>query len=337
MNPKPDLRSIISSLRSDAGGATGGPVLRRRVDPSCPVDVFVGTESATGHLGVLLGIHRRLLPLARDLPGGAGFALRSHVLKEDVKDIVNLGIFCTDTACEDIFLPFMDDLVSHLLAETGPEAAIKTFFARVGLWQRFFVEGRGVLLSEESQCGLFAELLMMRDLVIPAVGPPAAEAWRGPEGSPQDFVLPSCALEVKCTRAKAGGKIPISNELQLDERPFPHLVLVHVAVTMGGGNNQTLTDIVAAIRALLAASGQPLDTFNDRLITAGWIDAHADRYRENRFFVRDIHYFEVREGFPRIRPGDFPLDIADITYKIDPTAVLPFRVDRSAVEAWLKP
>ena len=71
--------------------------------------------------------------------------------------------------------------------------------------------------------------MLLRDLLIPSVGASAAVDAEGPEGSPQDFRLPPCALEVKCSRAKAGGKISISNEQQLDERPFPHLVLVHVA------------------------------------------------------------------------------------------------------------
>ena len=170
MSPKPDLRPIIASLWSE-----GGPgLVRRRMDPSSSVDVYVGLEPATAQLGVLLAVHRRLVPSQRDLPSGAGFALRPHAVKDDPKDVVNLGVFCTDTACEDIFLPFMEDLVSHLLAETGPEAAMKTFLARVGLWQRFFVAGGGTFLSEESQCGLFAELLMLRDLIIPAVGFSAA-------------------------------------------------------------------------------------------------------------------------------------------------------------------
>lgn len=333
MSQMPDLAPIIASLRAE----TGTGLVRRLVDPSSPVSVYLGVEPAGEQLGVLLAVHRRLVPAQKDLPSGAGFAVRPQVVKDDGKDIVNLGVFCTDTACEDIFLHFMHDLVSHLLAATSADAAMKTFLARVGLWQRFFVAGAGGYLSEEAQSGLFAELLMLRDLVIPAAGASAAvDAWKGPEGRPQDFMLPGGALEVKCTRAKAGGKIPISNEQQMDERPFPHLVLAHVAVAMGGGTNPSLVDIVAEVRSLLATSGRPLDIFNDLLITAGWIDAHAERYRDNRFFVREVRYYEVTDGFPRIRPGDFPPGVVDITYKLDPAALAPFEVERAVVEGWLK-
>jgi hypothetical protein len=329
MNPSPDLQSIITALRSDTGG---GAIIRRRVDPSSPVDVYLGVEPATGNLGVLLGVHRRLVPAARDLPGGAGFALKPHLIKDDGRDTINLGIFCTDVACEDVFRHFMEDIVPRLLAESSPESALRAFLTRVSLWQRFFVHGHDAHLSEESRVGLFGELLLLRDVLIPAAGQSAAvDGWKGPEGMPQDFVVDSGALEVKCTRAKAGERIPVSNELQLDERPFAHLILAHVLVTQGGAGSFSLTDMVESVRGLLA--GPALLAFNDRLITAGYLDAHGDFYRESRFSVREVNFYEVRDDFPRLRADDVPQGVAEISYKIDVSAVQPFKVDKSVVEA----
>jgi len=84
----PDLLAMIAALRSSVGR---GAIIRRRVDPSSPVDVFVGIEPSTGHIGVLLRLHRRLIPPERDYPGGAGFAIQIHAIAEDVKDFINLG------------------------------------------------------------------------------------------------------------------------------------------------------------------------------------------------------------------------------------------------------
>lgn len=333
MNLMPDLQSIIASLRAEGG--TG--LVRRRVDPMSSADVYVAIDATGTELGVLLAVHYQVIPSQNDLPSGSGFALRTQAVKGDPMGIVNLGVFCTDTACEDIFLHFMEDIVSHLMPETGHEQAVRMFLARVSLWQRFFVAGGSTLLSEELQSGLFAEMLILRDLVIPSVGASVSvDGWKGPDGMPQDFVVTPCALEVKCSRAKAGWRIPISNEQQLDERPFPHLVLVLVTVAAGGGSNQSLVDMVESIRALLSATGRPLGAFNDRLITAGWIDAHAAKYSDNRFFVREIRYFEVRDGFPRIRAGDFAPGVVEVTYKLDPAVLIPFEVQRDVVEGWLK-
>ena len=259
MNPNPDLNAIIASLRSE--GATG--LVYRLVDPTSAAKVYAGTENSGTELGVLLTTHRRHVPVQKDLPAGAGFAVRAHVVKDDPKDHVRLGVFCTDPACEDIFRHFMGDLTAHLLAEGSVEGATRTFLARVVLWQRFFVGGSGGYLSEEGQIGLFSELHVLRELLVPSVGPSTAvDSWKGPDSSPQDFILTPCVIEVKGSSAKASGRIAISNEMQLDDRPFPHLVLVHISLAAGGGTCQSLVDIVADVRLLLATSGRPLSVFN---------------------------------------------------------------------------
>jgi hypothetical protein len=331
MNLMPDLLTMIAALRNSAGG---GAIIRRRVDPSSAVDVYVGIDPSTGHIGVLLRLHRRLVPAERDRPGGAGFAIQIHTIPEDVKDIVNLGIFCTDRASEDLFLHFVQDIVSHLLAQSSPETAVRAFLSRVSLWQRFFVQGRDVHLSEDAQAGLLGELLILRDLVIPASSPGAAvDAWKGPEGKPQDYVLAGGALEVKCTRAKTGGRIPIANELQLDERPFAFLILVHISASLAGAGHPALPDIVAEVRSLL--TGPAIAEFDDKLISAGYLAAHAIHYGEFRFLIRGINFYQVHGGFPRIRPGDFPGGVVDIAYKIDVTGITPYQIAKSAVEAML--
>jgi hypothetical protein len=332
MSQWPDLLAIITTLRSSIGG---GRLIRRRVDPSSPVDVYIGIDPAMGHIGVLLRLHRRLVPPERDRPGGAGFAIEIHAIPEDVKDIVNLGIFCTDPASEDLFVHFMHDIVSRLLEESGPEAAVRAFLTRVSLWQRFFVQGRDVHLSEDAQAGLFGELLLLRDLIIPATSPGVAvDAWKGPEGRPQDYVVAGGALEVKCTRAKTGGRIPIANELQLDERPFAFLILVHISASLAGAGHPSLPDIVADIRSLL--TGPAISDFDDKLINAGYLNAHGIHYQEFRFLIRDVNFYEVRDAFPRIRPGDFSGGVVDIAYKIDVTGITPYQIERAAVEAMLR-
>src|ERR1700723_1833182 len=110
MNLMPDLRPLIASLRAEGG--TG--LVRRRVDPASPADVYVGIDVTGTQLGVLLAVQHQVIPAQKDLPLGTGFALRTHAVKDEPRGVVNLGVFCTDTACEDIFLHFMEDIVSHL-------------------------------------------------------------------------------------------------------------------------------------------------------------------------------------------------------------------------------
>ena len=220
-----------------------------------------------------------------------------------------LGVFCTDTACEDIFLPFMDDLVSHVLAEmTRPRRPLRRCSARVGLAAILRCGARSSL-SEESQCGLFCG-------AADDAGPrhPRSEGlWpRRRHGEDRNAVrrtlyFPPVHWKSNAPGRRPGGKYRFQAGCHWMNGHSRTLSLPSSRWTLGGGNNKTLADIMAAYppHSWQRPAGR-FDIFNDSLITAGWIDAHAERYRENRFFVREIHYFEVRDGFHAFVPEISP-------------------------------
>jgi hypothetical protein len=55
---------------------------------------------------------------------------------------------------------------------------------------------------------------------------------------------------------------------------------------------------------------------SERLIAAGYFDAHADRY-VRRFAPADTRVVEVKDGFPRLTPGSVPLGVTKAAYEID--------------------
>jgi hypothetical protein len=56
--------------------------------------------------------------------------------------------------------------------------------------------------------------------------------------------------------------------------------------------------------------------FAERLLAAGYFDAHADRY-PRRFVLAGTKVIEVADGFPRITPGTAPDGIKRVIYEID--------------------
>jgi hypothetical protein len=66
------------------------------------------------------------------------------------------------------------------------------------------------------------------------------------------------------------------------------------------------------------AAGEPeaMRLLGERLIAAGYFDAHADRY-VRRFALADTRVVEVKEGFPRLTPGSVPLGVTRANYEID--------------------
>ena len=56
--------------------------------------------------------------------------------------------------------------------------------------------------------------------------------------------------------------------------------------------------------------------FAERLLSAGYLDAHADRY-PRRFELARIRLIEVGQGFPRLTPGAVPAGVLKAMYEID--------------------
>ena len=54
----------------------------------------------------------------------------------------------------------------------------------------------------------------------------------------------------------------------------------------------------------------------ERLLAAGYFDAHADRY-SRRFDLVGTRVIEVGDGFPRLTPGSAPAGVVKAKYEID--------------------
>jgi hypothetical protein len=337
MTAPTSLGEKLKSLREEIENATGPDIVQRLVDPGAKAQIYLAAKSPGAHPGVLLKVPKSCgLPSAL-LPEGSGFVLDPVVIPEDGGKSKGLALFCTDRAYDDVFLVFAEDVVRGVLAAASAEAAADLFVGRVALWERFFRAGARSLLPTDAQAGLYAELLVLRDVLIPIVGGSAAvQAWRGPLRAPQDFVIGDVALEVKSSRAKAAERMTIASELQLDDRPFKALAVAFYLLSDGGASCESLGELIAAIDAKLAANDFASNLFRDRLLDAGWNAADAAAYKESRFFVRSSTCYRVSEGFPRITSDDFPAGVGSVTYTVEVAAAEPFRIEWEAVNAWLR-
>ena len=155
-------------------------------------------------------------------------------------------------------------------------------------------------LTPERQRGLYAELWLLRDHLLDAVGAVAAvQAWTGPARASHDFQFGSCALEVKGTAAKQHQMLRIVSERQLDVTGVETLFLFHLSLDTHRDAGQPLPALVDEVREACTArmSRRP---FEDRLFEAGYLDAHRHLYENPGYTVRESNFFRVAEGFPRI-------------------------------------
>jgi hypothetical protein len=332
-----DLGKMLESLRSSVAHTTAPDIVRRLIDAEASADLHLAVQIPGGYPGLLLRRPVTLVSPPRLLPEGQGFVLSPVVIPEEPGKSTCLALFCTDRAYDHIFMAFVDDVVENVLRASNAELALEIFLSRVALWERFFRSGAEAYLSIDAQAGLFAELLVLRDLVVPAVG--AAEAivgWRGPSRAAQDFVLGDVAMEVKSSRAKSAERMTIASELQLDDRPFRALAVAFVLLSDGGRNCEGLNELVHSVEARIDGNVALTKAFGDKLLEVGWIPAHSPRYSDTRFFVRGRAYFHVKPGFPRIIQGDFPAGVGGIHYTVDVSSLEHFTVEEEAVKSWLR-
>ncbi|MBI1760663.1 MAG: PD-(D/E)XK motif protein [Acidobacteria bacterium] len=84
----------------------------------------------------------------------------------------------------------------------------------------------------------------------------------------------------------------------MDEAGISALFLLVIALDLREGSGETPLDLVASLRARPATDPAERERFEDALLAAGYIDAHASRYADSGYRVRSEKLFQVRGAFP---------------------------------------
>jgi hypothetical protein len=298
-------------------GSSGPGVARRRLLPQLGLDVF--TEVRFPALDWALIVHSSERLEDRDLVLAAGLTCRtsSGSIEVVAGQQTERQLFCT----------LLSDLLTQLsLAGSRPAAAAAR---RLTAWQRMLSRGTPEGMSPEDRLGLYGELLVLRDLMLPSLGADGVSTWSGPSGAPQDFTCPPAAVEVKTVSRQASGACRISNELQLDSTGLGALYLVRQVVERDYAS-PSLGEVIDELRdhPLVRAD---LAVFENSLLEYGWIDAYRSRYVQDHFALASRRYYAVLDGFPRLVPGTLPLGISGVSYLLDISSCAPYEVGEETV------
>jgi hypothetical protein len=204
--------------------------------------------------------------------------------------------------------------------------AVRAFHGRLRQWQSFLQRHGAEGLSEEARCGLFGELLILQNLLLPRFAARAVVlAWRGCKKAHQDFQFLARALEVKTTRATIPDRIAISNVQQLDDENIRDMFLTVVHIKENEVVGETLPEIVDRVRT--SNSDSAYELLEQGLEEVGYSDLHRDLYLRTRYQLLQVFHFEVREGFPRLTRADIPQGVKDVRYELSFDACRPFAID----------
>ncbi|MEJ8811842.1 PD-(D/E)XK motif protein [Variovorax ureilyticus] len=285
--------------------------------PAGLIEVQAGRRSPDNAEAILLGFPSVRLASAEKLPEGQGFSVERA--NSEGGSPLRLALTRRTAGSAELFAAMACDVVGALdeAASSGEAEAklLRVFLGRVGAWQEFMRKGSQTL-SPEAEIGLVGELTLLRAIIDAGVSLAVAiESWVGPLDGVRDFEIGTGSLEVKATLSAAGFPAKIGSLEQLDDSVRQPLFLAGARLRQTE-SGQRLPEFVAEMRDVAAGEAEATRLLSERLIAAGYFDAHADRYIR-RFALADTRVVEVKDGFPRLTPGSVPLGVTRATYEID--------------------
>jgi hypothetical protein len=307
----------------------------RRVYPQSRHEIFIAVRYPDGSRMLTLGVATRaagdVLRRVNALPRTRGLELQLASLGEDRGE---LRVVLTDPGLSEVFNPLVSDIAATAQAQPGPAEAVLAALERFEHWRRLLQSLADTGLSPEARRGLFGELSMLRDHLLPVMpATDAVRAWTGPMAAHQDFQLPGAAIEVKTSAGKEPQTLVISSERELDGTAAGQLILAHLSLDeRRGGNGESLKAAVDRTRA--AVTGAAARTLlDDLLVRAGYLAHQRDLYDEPRYSVRQEHFWHVDGDFPRITEADLRPGVGDCRYRISTDALEQYGMTTEQVAA----
>ncbi len=322
------IDALWQELEREARAGSGGAWLARLALPQSVQTLLVALETVSMGRALLLPLPRKAIPPPREWPECRGLKVFSAVLFGQS----HLAVILRDPECGDVFTALAEDVARRVAEAENSGRAATVLLTRLKRWQKFLSAGKAGL-SENLQSGLYGELFALRRHLLPALGADVAVAgWRAPQASHQDFQFSAGAVEVKTTTAKQPQIVRVTSERQLDDTGigalFLYVVILDVREVEDSlrGVGETLPDIVRDLRLQLASFGSAAESFEERLLDAGYLEVDIPRYEGRRFTLRQERFFRIVPGFPRIVEDNLPTGIGEVSYALSLAACEPFGV-----------
>lgn len=290
----------------------------RRLYPGSPHNIFIAVQHPDGRRMLTLRIGKQAasgaLRRLHSLPRTRGLEMQFAAVDDGSSE---LRVLLTADDLREVFNPLASDIASTAQAAAGPVEAVLAAADRFEHWRHMLQNIAEAGLTPEGRRGLFGEVTVLRDHLLPAMpSADAVRAWTGPAAANQDFQLPAAAIEVKTSSGKEPQTIVVSNERELDERGTPKLVLAHLSLDeRRGGNGESLNTAIERTRAALTDAGARA-ALDDLLVRAGYLGHQRSLYDEPRYTVRRQQFWHVNGDFPRVTEADLRPGVGDCQYRI---------------------
>ncbi|WIG93321.1 PD-(D/E)XK motif protein [Myxococcus sp. SDU36] len=332
MAPPIDAARLITAWRALSGSAEGEGWRTIPIEVAAPCRLLAGRHFPGDEEVVLVGFREGNIPPDSQLPQGHGFRVAKLATGILGNSQTWLALSRKAAGSLDLFVMMAGDVVALLenCSSSGEAQLLQLFLSRIMAWQNFMGRSQDNFLSQEAEVGLFGEMVVLQQIIQAGVPQGVAlEAWQGPLGSLQDYMIGSGAIEVKTTVAPSAFLANIGSLEQLDETLRHPLFLAAVRLALSG-SGKTLPELTLDIRGLLGANSVALTAFERCLVHAGYLEVMSHRYLR-RFTHSSTALLPVAAQFPRLTRQNVNISIKSARYELDLASVM--QVDVGLVHA----
>ncbi|MED1122083.1 PD-(D/E)XK motif protein [Bacillus atrophaeus] len=288
---------------------------RIRVKESLTYDVFWIVD-ALNQYGLMIQCDKDFIQPKRELKLNG-----IHIQLDNSSKPNKLILLLKEMKDWEIFLILCNDLISILKEQD--EDIIINVMKRLERWQKLLQKTTIRVLSKEEQMGLYSELKILRDYLIPRYGyVNSIKSWVGGLGDKQDFLLEKLAIEVKSFRITSGNSVWISSKEQLNSEKDP-LYLFACALSEAD-SGETVADLVQSIVEQIPM-GNLLSEFLEKVEQYGYIP-ELQHSLLSKFIFERINSYEVSKEFPKISLNHVSPWISNMKYSIDLSGCSQFKV-----------
>tara|TARA_Y100001960_G_scaffold138191_1_gene146495 strand:- start:34 stop:1041 length:1008 start_codon:yes stop_codon:yes gene_type:complete len=267
------------------------------------------------------------------LPQFIGFS--TELTEKPFEGGISLEIRLSRDEFHEIFDLLIQNVRETIGISSDSRDAVNRIFTRFEIWQEFLSKVSLSGMNEQRQRGLFGELYLLRQHLIPALGvEDAIRSWVGPANAHQDYQFPQYALETKTTKTLRPQTITISSELQLDIGNKKGLFLVHLSFDEGQSSGENLNDMINSLQEIIGAGLQRAQ-FDEMLFRSGYSAEHSKHY-DTPYELRVMSCFQVTPEFPRIEEGDLPKGVGRVSYALSLDACAEYEISSETMIATVR-
>jgi hypothetical protein len=312
--------------------AEKGGVNARRADTGHPLDFWLGRDFLGQYVFYL--DFDQLASGVVSTPSLSGVEIRVVSVNKSSSRLV---LILNDKDSLDLFTALCADLMAATSGlEIRDNSALTIVLGRLQRWQELVKRARDTVLSQSNIIGLIGELLLLRDFVMASLSThDAILTWRGPYGDEQDFLLEGGIIETKTQLSTSDQYLNISSENQLDTGSGP-ILLCHQTVYVPSSEESggfSLNSIVDELKnSILESDMSILPVFDAGLVEYGYV--MREEYDRAIWLLNTRRFFEVRDGFPRLRAGELAPGVDRVRYRISLASCASFEVNDSDARVW---